>query len=736
MMVIAIGLSSYNIALFHLVNHAFYKALLFLGAGAVIHAVADNQDFRKYGALVKFLPLTYTVILIASLSLIAFPFMTGFYSKDFILESAYGQFSFSSTVIYYIATIAAVFTSLYSVKVLYLTFLTNPNGPLVNYIKPQLNLVKLIDKFNMPFVTNKQARENDMFICLPLIILAIFSIFFGFLFKDLFIGLASGFFSDNSIFIHPSHEINLNTDFAVPILFKNLPLIFTIFFSAISILLSEFLPKLLVKFKFSNFGYNMYSFFNLRFLIELLYNKFITGLILSLASQTTKVLDKGSVELIGPFGLEKALLTISNNISKLDTGIITTYALYILIGLLFYILVPYLSLADNSLLLLILFALFNMFNVIKANEKILILLSTSSPLKAYPYVKVVQENNLIKTRLKNILKEIFTCKFFYKLLLCFFIALGIRFTFKSFDIVFKTESDILFTLSSTFVLAISSFISDICDYFDIPNPIRYLESRSDNKNYHCLGSDGINEKKQTKKENVSFMKGNNNVGEGAGGEAGAGPSSGPEGVGEAGTSSGAGEREGADRCSGPLPSALEAWTIDRADAGASSGATSGDSKGSIHLPPQIKFSPLSEGEQNPSEPEPHQKEKIKKDLENEYNGKTTQQLQDEIKRISSKIREQNDEIERTDRIKAIHFWENILGTESKRGYLRSADDQIYREKANNRHRAYKKGEILQLQQQFLDDELKKRNPNFIYDKVPMTRYNKISYEPCNKEKKD
>jgi NADH-ubiquinone oxidoreductase chain 5 len=133
MMVIAVGLSSYNVALFHLVNHAFYKALLFLGAGAVIHAVADNQDFRKYGGLRQYLPLTYSVMLIASLSLVAFPFMTGFYSKDFILESAYGQFYFSGTVVYFIATIGAMFTTLYSVKVLYLTFLTNPNGPIVNY---------------------------------------------------------------------------------------------------------------------------------------------------------------------------------------------------------------------------------------------------------------------------------------------------------------------------------------------------------------------------------------------------------------------------------------------------------------------------------------------------------------------------------------------------------------------------------------------------------------------------
>ena len=103
MMVIAIGLSSYNIAIFHLINHAFYKGLLFLGAGAVIHAVADNQDLRKYGGLISFLPLTYSVILIASLSLVAFPFMTGFYSKDFILESAYGQYHFSSINVYIIA---------------------------------------------------------------------------------------------------------------------------------------------------------------------------------------------------------------------------------------------------------------------------------------------------------------------------------------------------------------------------------------------------------------------------------------------------------------------------------------------------------------------------------------------------------------------------------------------------------------------------------------------------------
>lgn len=341
MMVIGIGLSSYNIALFHLVNHAFYKALLFLGAGAVIHSVADNQDFRKYGGLRPFLPLTYSVMLIASLSLVAVPFMTGFYSKDLILESAYGQFYLSSTIVYFIASIGAMFTTLYSAKVLYLTFLTNPNGPLNNY---------------------KFAHEGDLFLNIPLIILAVFSIFFGFLTKDIFIGLGTGFFSDNSLFIHPNHEILLDTEFAVPVLFKLLPLFFTVSLSILSVLFSEFTPNLLINFKFSTIGYNIFSFFNQRFYIELIYNKYIVENILSLGGQTTKSLDKGSVEYLGPYGLEKGLLSLSNSINNLSTGIVTTYALYILMGLMFYITSLYFFSWDSNLLILIIFSLFVILN--------------------------------------------------------------------------------------------------------------------------------------------------------------------------------------------------------------------------------------------------------------------------------------------------------------------------------------------------------------------------------------
>ena len=257
--------------------------------------------------------------------------MTGFYSKDFILESAYGQYYFSSIAVYVIAVIGAIFTTLYSVKVLYLTFLTNPNGSMAYY---------------------KHAHEGDLFLSLPLVILAMFSIFFGYVTKDIFIGLGSSFFIDNSIYIHPLHEIMLDTEFAVPVLFKLLPLVFTILFSIIAIIFSEFLPESLINFKFTKLGYNIFGFFNQRFLVEMFYNKYITNLVLNLGGQTTKVLDKGSIELLGPFGLEVGLIKLSKNIASLSTGIVTSYALYILMGFVIYLLIAYLTLLNFDIILL------------------------------------------------------------------------------------------------------------------------------------------------------------------------------------------------------------------------------------------------------------------------------------------------------------------------------------------------------------------------------------------------
>jgi len=141
-----------------------------------------------------------------------------------------------------------------------------------------------------------------------------------------------------------------------------LPLFFTISLSILSILFSEFTPNLLIKFKYSTIGYNIFSFFNQRFYIELIYNKYIVENILTLGGQTTKSLDKGSVEYLGPYGLEKGLLNLSNSINNLSTGVVTTYALYILMGLIFYITSLYFFNWDSNLLILIIFSLFVILN--------------------------------------------------------------------------------------------------------------------------------------------------------------------------------------------------------------------------------------------------------------------------------------------------------------------------------------------------------------------------------------
>jgi NADH-ubiquinone oxidoreductase chain 5 len=297
-------------------------------------------------------------------------FMTGFYSKDFILESAYGQFYFSGTVVYFIATIGAMFTTLYSVKVLYVTFLTNPNGPSVNYgylTKRDRDICTNLEEFSVYLRTTEEGRiydyilsklkpahEGDFFLSIPLIILALFSIFFGYVTKDIFVGLGSGFFSDNSIFIHPLHEITIDVEFGVPVIMKLLPLILTVLVSLVAIILSEFLPKVLIGFKLSRLGYNIFGFFNQRFLIEMFYNKYVTNFIWNLGGISTKIIDKGSVEMLGPYGLESALIKLSHNISSLSTGVVTSYALYILTGFISYLLIILLNLnMDLNFLILI-----------------------------------------------------------------------------------------------------------------------------------------------------------------------------------------------------------------------------------------------------------------------------------------------------------------------------------------------------------------------------------------------
>jgi len=127
-MVLACGLSNYSASLFHLMNHAFFKALLFLSAGSVIHTMMDEQDLRVMGGLIRKIPLTYTMLLIGSMSLMGFPFLSGFYSKDTILELAAGSYSFDGQYAYILGTISALFTAAYSGRLLYHAFIGKPKS--------------------------------------------------------------------------------------------------------------------------------------------------------------------------------------------------------------------------------------------------------------------------------------------------------------------------------------------------------------------------------------------------------------------------------------------------------------------------------------------------------------------------------------------------------------------------------------------------------------------------------
>jgi NADH-ubiquinone oxidoreductase chain 5 len=126
-MVFACGLSHYSVALFHLANHALFKALLFLSAGCVIHGLMDEQDLRKMGGLLQLLPMSYTMILIGSLALVGFPFLTGFYSKDVILEIAATAPTAAGNFSHWLGCLAAFCTSFYSFRLIFLTFVNDTN---------------------------------------------------------------------------------------------------------------------------------------------------------------------------------------------------------------------------------------------------------------------------------------------------------------------------------------------------------------------------------------------------------------------------------------------------------------------------------------------------------------------------------------------------------------------------------------------------------------------------------
>ena len=328
-MVMAVGLSQYNVALMHVVNHAFFKALLFLGAGAVIHSFSDQQDIRRLGGLIRFLPFTYTTILVGSLSLLATPWLTGFYSKDLIIELAYGQYSFSGTYAFILGSITAGLTAFYSFRLICLVFLTVPNGPKQSYL-------------------NNHEANNKVII--PLFLLALFSIFFGFIFSDLFVGMASDFFS-NAIFIKPNNISLIEAEFSLPLLIKLLPALLSLFGASLAIFLYSISPTFIIDLTDNLMGQKFYTFFNGKYFFDIIYNNYVINKGLELGYSISKVLDRGIIEMVGPYGLSQTLTKTGKNISKLDSGVITTYSIYItlsLLSLIFLIFAP--ILIDTSLL--------------------------------------------------------------------------------------------------------------------------------------------------------------------------------------------------------------------------------------------------------------------------------------------------------------------------------------------------------------------------------------------------
>ena len=190
-MIFACGLSNYHVSLFHLANHAFFKALLFLSAGAIIHSVSNEQDMRKFGGFAVLLPFTSIMLLIGSLSLMGFPFLTGFYSKDLILEIALTKYTIEGSLAYFLGLITAFFTSFYSFRVFYMTF---------------------IYKNNSFRTAVTHVHELPWKMAVSLSVLSIGSIFFGYIAKDLFVGLGTDFWN-HSILILPEHNNQLDAEF-------------------------------------------------------------------------------------------------------------------------------------------------------------------------------------------------------------------------------------------------------------------------------------------------------------------------------------------------------------------------------------------------------------------------------------------------------------------------------------------------------------------------------------------
>jgi NADH-quinone oxidoreductase subunit L len=304
-MFFATGVGAYNVAMFHLFTHAFFKALLFLGSGSVIHSFKDEQDINQMGAVYKKLPYTWILMIIGTLALTGFPFLSGFYSKDAIIEFAYLK---GNTAGYYAAGIGiltAVLTSIYSWRLIFKTF----HG---KYNNKDNNITKI--------------HESPLTMLIPSFLLAIGAISAGFLFKNIFIGHDSMQFWNSSILFLKSAQYN-----HPPIWLLIITPLIVIVAIPISYYFFVINKKILANLILKNQSF--YNFLLNKWYFDELYNFIFIKPIKKIG---LFFWIKGDIKIIdryGPDGLSKLVKIISDKALNFQSGYLYHYAFLMLIGL-------------------------------------------------------------------------------------------------------------------------------------------------------------------------------------------------------------------------------------------------------------------------------------------------------------------------------------------------------------------------------------------------------------------
>ena len=304
-MFFAAGVGAYNVAMFHLFTHAFFKALLFLGSGSVIHAFKDEQNINNMGAVWKKLPYTYALMIIGTLALTGFPFLSGFYSKDAIIEFAYLK---GNTVGYYAAGVGvftAFLTAIYSWRLIFKTF----HG-----------------EYNNKSIKIEETHESPLIMLIPLIILSIGAIFAGFIFKDLFISLGdqNNFWAQSILFLEPLSTEHPPTWFLLltPILVLiSIPIAYYLFVKNKSI------PEQIVK-----INRPLYEFLVNKWYFDELYDYIIIKPSQKIGLFLWKVCDVKIIDGFGPDGMSMLIKKISQKANKFQSGFIYQYAFVMLLG--------------------------------------------------------------------------------------------------------------------------------------------------------------------------------------------------------------------------------------------------------------------------------------------------------------------------------------------------------------------------------------------------------------------